>query len=108
MNFSAEDLAPMDFQGGLHVLGSSRVMNRPPNGCAPIVDGVGYELRVVISDKLASYSPAIGRVLPNVEHRRRKGLNNRAENSSLPLHKRESVLQRFKSTEHVQSFFLGR
>jgi putative transposase len=39
------------------------------------------EPRVVITDKLASYPPAIKRVLPNTQHRRHKGLNNRAENS---------------------------
>jgi putative transposase len=35
-----------------------------------VVDGVGYEPRVVITDKLASYPPALRRVLPNSEHRR--------------------------------------
>jgi putative transposase len=67
-----------------------------------VVDGVGYEPRVVITDKLASYPPAIRRVLPNTEHRRHKGLHNRAENSHLPTRKRERVLQRFKSAEHAQ------
>jgi putative transposase len=69
-----------------------------------VVDGVGYEPRVVITDKLASYPPAIRRVLPNTEHRRHKGLNNRAENSHLPTRKRERLLQRFKSAEHAQRF----
>jgi putative transposase len=69
-----------------------------------VVDGVGYEPRVVITDKLASYPPAIRRVLPNSEHRQHKGLNNRAENSHLPTRKRERVLQRFKSAEHAQRF----
>ena len=32
------------------------------------VGGVGYEPRVVINDKLASYPPAMRRVLPNAEH----------------------------------------
>jgi transposase-like protein len=32
----------------------------------------------VITDKLASYPPAIRRVLPNTEHRRHKRLNYRA------------------------------
>ena len=36
--------------------------------------------RVMITDKLASYSAAKGEVMPSVEHRRHKGLNNRAEN----------------------------
>ena len=58
----------------------------------------------MITDKLASYAPAIRRVLPNSEHRRHKRLNNRAENSHLPTRKRERVLQRFKSAEHAQRF----
>jgi transposase-like protein len=45
-----------------------------------VLDGeAGVEPRVVITDKLASYPPAIRRALPNSEHRRHKGLNNRAE-----------------------------
>ncbi len=60
--------------------------------------------RVVVTDKLTSYVPAIKRVLPNAEHRRHNGLNNRAENSHLPVRKRERTLQRFKSQEHAQRF----
>src|SRR5712692_1072080 len=69
-----------------------------------VVDGVGYEPRVVITDKLASYPPALRRVLPNTEHRRHTGLNNRAENSHLPTRKRERRMQRFKSSEQAQRF----
>jgi putative transposase len=69
-----------------------------------VVDGCGYQPRVVSTDKLASYPPAVRRVLPGVEHRRHKGLNNRAENSHRPTRRRERVLQRFKSPEHVQQF----
>ena len=69
-----------------------------------VVDGNGYTPRVVITDKLASYPPAVRRVLPGVEHRRHKGLNNRAENSHRPTRRRERVLQRFKSPEDVQQF----
>ena len=64
----------------------------------------GVEPRVVITDKLASYPPAIKRVLPTAEHQRHKRLNNRAENSHLSTRKRERVLQRFKSVEHAQRF----
>jgi putative transposase len=60
--------------------------------------------RVIVTDKLASYVPAVKRVLPTTEHRRHKRLNNRAENSHLPVRKRERILQRFKSTEHAQRF----
>ena len=69
-----------------------------------VVDGHGYQPRVVITDKLASYPPAVRRVLPGVEHRRHKGLNNRAENSHRPTRRRERVLQRFKSPDHAQRF----
>jgi len=70
-----------------------------------VLDGEGgAEPRVVITDKLTSYPPAIRRVLTTAEHRRHKRLNNRAENSHLPTRKRERVLQRFKSAEHAQRF----
>jgi putative transposase len=59
------------------------------------------ESRVVITDKLASYVLAIGRVPPNTEHRRHKRLNNRARNSHLATRKRERVPRRFKSAEHA-------
>ena len=58
----------------------------------------------MITDKLASYVPAVKRVLPTAKHRRHKRLNNRAENSHLPVRKRERILHRFKSTEHAQRF----
>jgi len=73
-----------------------------------VLDGEGgAEPRVVITDKLASYPPAIRRVLPHAEHRRHKGLNNRTENSHLPTRKRERILQRFKSAEHAQRFLVS-
>jgi putative transposase len=69
-----------------------------------VVDGEPAPPRVVVTDKLASYPPALKRVLPQTEHRRHKGLNNRAENSHRPVRKRERVLQRFKSPAHAQRF----
>ncbi len=57
-----------------------------------------------LTDKRASYPPALRSVLPGVEHRRHKGLNNRAENSHRPTRRRERVLQRFKSPDHAQRF----
>jgi putative transposase len=53
---------------------------------------------------LDSAPPALRRVLPRVEHRRHKGLNNRAENSHLPTRQRERRMQRFKSSEQAQRF----
>jgi len=69
-----------------------------------VLDGEEQSPRVVVTDKFASYPPALRRVLPGVEHRRHKGLNNRAENSHRPVRKRERVLQRFKSPAHAQRF----
>ena len=40
--------------------------------------------RVMITDKLASYGAAKREIMPGVEHRQHKGLNNRAENSHQP------------------------
>ena len=69
-----------------------------------VLNGEAQAPRVVVTDTLASYPPALRRVLPGVEHRRHKGLNNRAEHSHRPVRKRERVLQRFKSPEHAQRF----
>src|SRR6266542_7122231 len=69
-----------------------------------ILASTGSKPRVVITDKLASYPPALRRVLPNTEHRRHKGLNNRAENSHQPTRQRERAMRRFKSAEQAQGF----
>ncbi len=61
--------------------------------------------RVVITDKLASYyRAAMHEVLPSIEHRRHKGLNNRAENPHQPTRERERRMRRFKSAGHAQWF----
>ena len=69
-----------------------------------LLKGLQYGPRVVITDKLASYSAAKRLVLPNVEHRRHKGLNNRAENSHQPTRERERRMRRFQSPGHAQRF----
>ncbi len=60
--------------------------------------------RVMITDKLASYGAAKRQVMPSVEHRRHKGLNNRAENSHQPTRRREQQMKRFKSPGQAQRF----
>lgn len=42
--------------------------------------------------------------MPAVEHRSRKGLNNRAEDSHLTLRKRERVMQGFRSVGGLHRF----
>ncbi len=69
-----------------------------------LLKGCTYVPRVLITDKLASYGAAKREVLPSVEHRQSRYLNNRAENSHQPTRKRERVMQRFKSAGHAQRF----
>ncbi len=69
-----------------------------------LLTGCTYVPRVLITDKLASYGAAKREVLPSVEHRQSRYLNNRAENSHQPTRKRERVMQRFKSAGHAQRF----
>lgn len=69
-----------------------------------LLKGLQYVPRVIITDKLGSYSAAKAEVMPSVEHRRHKGLNNRAENSHQPTRLRERVMRRFKSAGHSQRF----
>ena len=63
-----------------------------------------YVPRVIVTDKLRSYSAAKAEVLPSVEHRQHKYQNNRAENSHQPTRLRERVMRRFKSAGHAQRF----
>ncbi len=70
----------------------------------PLLKGLAYVPRVVLTDKLASYGAALREVLPSVEHRRHKGLNNRAENSHQPTRERERRMRRCKDPGHAQRF----
>ena len=58
--------------------------------------------RVMITDKLPSYGAAKREMMPGVEHRRHKGINNRAENSHQPTRRRERQMKRFKSPRQAQ------
>jgi putative transposase len=53
--------------------------------------------RVVITDKLGSYSVALKSLAPSIEHRRHKGINNRPEGSHRPTRRRKKIMSRFKS-----------
>jgi putative transposase len=64
----------------------------------------GYVPLVIITDKLASYGAAKREILPGVEHRQHKGLNNRAENSHQPTRQQERQRRRFKSPGQAQRF----
>jgi putative transposase len=60
--------------------------------------------RVVVTDKLRSYGAAHREVMPCVEHRSDKGLNNRAENSHQPTRQRERTIKGFRGVGAAQRF----
>ncbi|ANP90891.1 transposase (plasmid) [Rhizobium leguminosarum] len=64
----------------------------------------GLSPKRIVTDKLRSYGAAKRDVMPGVEHRSHKGLNNRAENSHVPLRKRERMMQGFRSVGGLQRF----
>ena len=69
-----------------------------------LLKGQGRSPRVMITDKLRSYGAAKQEIMPGVEHRSHKGLNNRAENSHQPIRRRERQQQRSKSQASAQTF----
>src|ERR1700692_4610368 len=69
-----------------------------------LLRGLQYVPRVIVTDKLRSYGVAHRKLLPKVEHRQSRYLNNRAENSHRPTRRRERQMQRFKSPEQAQDF----
>src|SRR5262249_21388237 len=69
-----------------------------------LLKGLMYVPRVLITDKLKSYGAAKREVMPSVEHRQHRYLNNRAENSHQPTRQREWRMQGFKSPGHAQRF----
>lgn len=58
--------------------------------------------RAVITDRLRSYGAAHREVMPSVEHRSHKVLDNRAENSHQPTRQRERAMKGFRSVGAAQ------
>ena len=69
-----------------------------------LLKGLQYVPRVIVTDKLRSYVAAKREILPHVEHRQSRHLNNRAEVSHQPTRRRERQMQRFKSARQAQRF----
>ena len=69
-----------------------------------LLKGFTYVPRVIMTDKLKSYGAAKREMLPGVEHRQSRYLNNRCENSHRPTRQRERRMQGFKSAGHAQRF----
>jgi putative transposase len=66
-----------------------------------LLKGLTYVPRVIITDKLKRYGAAKREILPGMEHRQHRSLNNRAENSHQPPRQRERRVQRIKSPGHA-------
>ena len=69
-----------------------------------LLKGLTYVPRVIVTDKLKSYAAAKREILPGVEHRQSRYLNNRCENSHRPTRQRERRMQGCKSAGHAQRF----
>jgi putative transposase len=69
-----------------------------------LLEGLCYVPRVLITDKLASYGVAHREMLPSVEQRRSRYLNNRAEDSHQPTRQQERAMKRFTSAGQAQRF----
>ena len=69
-----------------------------------LLTGLQHVPRVVSTDTLASYGAAKRDVLPSVEQRQHKRLNNRAENAHQPTRERARRMRRFKRPGHAQRF----
>jgi putative transposase len=85
------------------------VQSRPNNAAfkkffRKLLKGCQYVPRVLITDKLGSYEAAKKEVMPRVDHRRHRRLNNRSENSHQPTRQRERTIRCFKSPGHAQRF----
>jgi putative transposase len=61
-----------------------------------LLKGLRYVPHAIITDRLGSYAVAKEEVLPTVEHRRGRWLNNRAENSHEPTRERERHMPGFQ------------
>jgi putative transposase len=64
----------------------------------------GIAPKRMVTDKSRSHGAARRQVMPHVEYRSHRGLNNRAENSHVPLRKRERMMQGFRSPGGLQCF----
>jgi transposase-like protein len=64
----------------------------------------GFAPALLVTDKLRSYGAAKAQLRLSVRHEQGLRKNNRAENSHLPVRRRERKMQRFKSPGSAQRF----
>ena len=64
----------------------------------------GFAPKTLVTDKLRSYGAAKKQLGLSARHEQGLRKNNRAENSHLPVRRRERKMQRFKSSGSAQRF----
>ena len=64
-----------------------------------LLKGLRYSPRRLVTDKLPSYTSAHREMIPAIEHRRGRSLNNRAENSHQPTRERETANEKIQIDE---------
>jgi putative transposase len=69
-----------------------------------LLEKQGFAPSVVVTDKLRSYSAAFRDIGLSARHEQGLRMNNRAENSHLPIRRRERKFQRFKLAGAAQRF----
>ena len=90
---------------GLDLLVQRRRHKAAAKTCFPkLLKGCQYVPRVIITDQLKRYGAATREILPSVEHRQHRSLNNRAEHSHQPTRQRERRMQGFKSSGQAPRF----
>ncbi len=60
--------------------------------------------KMIVTDHLRSYRAAMSKLGNATKQNTERWLNNRAENSHLPFRRRESAMQRFRTTRSLQKF----
>jgi putative transposase len=89
----------------LDILVQSRRNTHAAKKCfRKLLKGLTSVPRVIITDTLKSSGAAKREILPGVEHRQHRSLNNRAEHSHQPTRQRERRMQGLKSAGHAQRF----
>lgn len=87
-----------------NVVAIKQLRRRSSAGCSSCSRGLIYVPLVIMTDKLASFGAAKQGVLPSVEHRQQRYLNNRAKNSHQPTRQQECTVRQFKLAGYEQRF----
>jgi putative transposase len=95
---------PLTNTGPLDVLVQSRNTKAAKRFFCKLLKGLCYVPRVIVTNKLGSYAAAKREILPGIEHRQSRYLNNRCEVSHQPIRRRERHMRRFKSARQAQQF----